>query len=192
MIKVYDFDKTLTYRDTTMIFLFHCCNISKNSNIKKLLIIFFAVLHKVRLINNDNFKSLSYGLVFKRKNKQMIVDASKEFVKKNYDLLNLLGKRVSRNTEKQNYIVTASPQIYVQMYFKNMPVIGTTFLFDPDDYYRSIEVNCYGNNKVKALVKNKIYKIDEFYTDSFSDRPVMEISKKIFLVRKDKVQELKL
>jgi len=190
MIKVYDFDKTLTYVDTTMMFLFYCCNALNQRNIKKLLIIIFAVLHKFKVLSNSKFKSLSYGLVFKGKNKQEIVDMSKVFVEKNSDIFNLLGQRVRANLEEQEYIVTASPQFYVQMYFSNMIVIGTTFRFDVDEVFNGLKFNCYGKSKVIALKKVGVSEIDEFFTDSFSDMPVMKISKKVFLVKRDIIRKL--
>lgn len=190
MIRVYDFDKTLTYDDTTMMFLFYCCNTLKQRNIKKLLIVIFAVFHKVRVFSNSKFKSLSYGLVFKGKKKQAIVDMSKAFVEENSDIFNLLGQRVRTNLEKQDYIVTASPEFYVQMYFSNMIVIGTTFRFDADEVFNGLKVNCYGKSKVIALKKAGVSGIDEFFTDSFSDMPVMKISKSVFLVKRDVIRKL--
>tara|TARA_B100000795_G_C22757948_1_gene422325 strand:- start:524 stop:1096 length:573 start_codon:yes stop_codon:yes gene_type:complete len=190
MIKVYDFDKTLTYVDTTMMFLFYCCNTLKQRNLKKLLIIIFAVLHKIKVLSNSKFKSLSYGLVFKGKKKQAIVDISKAFVESNNDIFNLLGKRIANNLEIKNYIVTASPQLYVQMYFTNMIVIGTTFMFDADGVFNGLKFNCYGKSKVIALKGIGVSHIDEFFTDSFSDMPVMKISREVFLVKKDTIRKL--
>ncbi|MDA9321688.1 haloacid dehalogenase-like hydrolase [Gammaproteobacteria bacterium] len=190
MIKVYDFDKTLTYVDTTMMFLFYCCNDLKQRNIKKLLIIIFAVFHKFKILSNNNFKSLAYGLVLKGRKEKEIVNISKFFVKENSDIFNLLGYKVRRDTNKQSFVVTASPQLYVQMYFNNMIVIGTTFTFDADNIFNGIEFNCYGTNKVIALKEAGVDEVDEFFTDSFSDIPVMNISKKVFLVKKDIIRKL--
>ncbi len=51
---------------------------------------------------------------------------------------------------------------------------------------------CYHENKVKMF--RKIYgdvEIDEFYTDSMSDKPMMDISKTVFLVDGDKLIKIK-
>ena len=51
---------------------------------------------------------------------------------------------------------------------------------------------CYHNNKVKMF--KKVYgdaEIDEFYTDSMSDKPLMDISKTVFLVDGDKILKIK-
>jgi phosphatidylglycerophosphatase C len=190
MITVYDFDKTLTYDDTTMMFLFYCCNTLKQRKVMKFFIVIFAVLHKIRVLNNNKFKSLSYGLVFKGKKKQTIINIAKAFAEKNSDIFNSLGQRVWANLGEQDYIVTASPKCYVELYFPKMIVIGTTFSFDDDEIFRGLKVNCYGKNKVIALKKVGVLKIDEFYTDSFSDMPLMKISKSVFLVERDVIRKL--
>lgn len=51
---------------------------------------------------------------------------------------------------------------------------------------------CYHDNKVKMF--KKIYgntEIDEFYTDSISDKPLMDISKTVFLVKGNKITKIK-
>ncbi len=51
---------------------------------------------------------------------------------------------------------------------------------------------CYHDNKVKMF--KKVYgdaEIDEFYTDSMSDKPLMDISKTVFLVDGEKLIKIK-
>jgi len=43
---------------------------------------------------------------------------------------------------------------------------------------------------VIALKKVGVLEIDEFYTDSFSDMPLMKISKSVFLVERDVIRKL--
>ena len=190
MIKVYDFDKTLTYKDTTMMFLFYCCNTLKKSYVKKLFIFIFSASHKLRILNNNTFKSLSYNVIFKGKKKKEIENISKAFVIKNSDIFNLLGQQVRANKMERGIIVTASPKLYVQIYFPHMTVIGTAFSFDKDQVFNGIKMNCFGKNKVIALKKLGVSKIDEFFTDSFMDMPVMNISKSVFLVKRDIIKKL--
>jgi phosphoserine phosphatase len=189
MIRAYDFDKTLTYKDTSLLFLFYACNFLKMSAIKKLLIIFYAVCHKFSILTNDEFKSLSFLLVFKGKHKLEITKISKKFVKDNPNILNILGKRVAASLDQKQYILTASPECYVNLYFKTVTVIGTTFSFDLNNMFSGINRNCYGAKKVDALQEFGILTVDEFYTDSLSDRPMMEVSKSNFLVKRDQIQK---
>ena len=48
-----------------------------------------------------------------------------------------------------------------------------------------LEFLCFRENKVKAFKErypNAV--VEEFYTDSYNDKPLMEISKKTYLVKK--------
>ena len=190
MVKVYDFDKTLTYNDTSMMFLFYCCNLLKMKNLRKSLIFLFAVLHKLTFITNTRFKELAFGLVFNGKNKYEINDISRSFFEINDNIFNKLGNFISSDKAKHQYVVTASPECYVRRYFKDLTVIGTLFSFDLNDIYYGIKRNCYGVEKVRAINEYGILEIDEFYTDSLSDKPMMDISKRIFLVERDHIREM--
>lgn len=52
-------------------------------------------------------------------------------------------------------------------------------------------INCHGEEKVRLF--NELYggEIDEFYSDSHSDDPLAKISKKAFMVKKDKIEDWK-
>lgn len=52
-------------------------------------------------------------------------------------------------------------------------------------------INCHGKEKVRLF--NELYgtEIDEFYSDSHSDDPLAEISKKAFIVKGDKIEKWK-
>ena len=53
--------------------------------------------------------------------------------------------------------------------------------------------NCYGEEKVRRFREEyKNTTINEFYSDSMSDRPMMNISKKAFLVKGDVIEEINL
>lgn len=48
-----------------------------------------------------------------------------------------------------------------------------------------LELLCYGENKVKIFRESyPNEEIDEFYTDSMRDKPMMKISKRVYLVQK--------
>ena len=51
-------------------------------------------------------------------------------------------------------------------------------------------VNCHGKEKVRRFYEEfSDGEIDKFYSDSFSDTPMAEISKKAFLVNGNKITE---
>ena len=51
--------------------------------------------------------------------------------------------------------------------------------------------NCYGSEKVKRL-KDKYSNVivENIYSDSYSDKPLFDISNNVFLVKKDKIKKL--
>ena len=116
MIKVYDFDKTLTYQDTSRLFLYFC----SNSPMKKLSLFFLAILSKVNLLSNLQYKKISCNLVFKRMTKFDIEKLSIMFFESNPLILNSLGKSIKFNELVSQYIVTASPTCYVSKYFNDV------------------------------------------------------------------------
>ncbi|MCL2494924.1 MAG: haloacid dehalogenase-like hydrolase [Oscillospiraceae bacterium] len=55
-----------------------------------------------------------------------------------------------------------------------------------------IEFVCFKENKVQAFHERYPgQEIDDFYTDSMNDKPLMDISKRVFLVEKGKVRRIK-
>ena len=69
MIIVFDFDKTLTFKDT--LFGFYKI-VNKNSSIfliKRLLLLIGAFLYKFKIIDNDSLKSFGIFLFLKGKDK---------------------------------------------------------------------------------------------------------------------------
>ena len=66
-----------------------------------------------------------------------------------------------------------------------MKIIGSKINIEKNQ----LEFNCYGENKILALNNEKINCIDVFYTDSISDLPLAKLSKKIILIKNDKMIE---
>ena len=50
-----------------------------------------------------------------------------------------------------------------------------------------LKFNCYNKNKIDALANANVFKISEFYTDSYSDFPLASISEKIIIVNGDRL-----
>ena len=54
-----------------------------------------------------------------------------------------------------------------------------------------LQQNAYGQQKVELLNKHGINRVDIFYTDSFSDGPVMDISTVVYLVKNNGIKKIK-
>jgi len=190
-IVVYDFDKTLTYKDT--LFGFFKAVSKKNIfyPLKVSIYFFFMIIAKLKLISNTTLKSVGVNLFLKGLDKTFIQTKSKEYsktVKTNKIYKQLIDKN------KSAYIITGSFKEYIQPLFpKNIKIISSKLDFK-DNKVDKLNFNCYKENKIDALKQNGIESIDIFYTDSMADLEVAKISKKIFIVKKDdiiKVENIK-
>ena len=87
-------------------------------------------------------------------------------------------------------IASASFSEYLKPLFPSNIIIAAQLSYDSEGSVKGLLHNCYGIEKVKALQQININKIDVFFTDSFADKPLMDISTDIFLVKKGITQEL--
>lgn len=93
--------------------------------------------------------------------------------------------------QSDDVILSASPEVVLNVICKRIGVknvIGSQLDIERGEIY-SI---CYRENKIGRF--REIYPdavIDEFYTDSFNDRPFMDISENVYFVKKNKVKKIK-
>lgn len=88
-------------------------------------------------------------------------------------------------------IISCSPEFSLDEICKRLNIksyIGT----DIDAVTGEVRRLCFRENKVKAF--KEIYpnaQIDNFYTDSLNDKPLIDISKNAFLVKGNKIEKIK-
>ncbi len=88
-------------------------------------------------------------------------------------------------------ILTASPEITIREVCKRLNIknyIGSKVDFETG----KIHFICYRENKVSAF--REMYpdtQIENFYTDSLNDKPLIDIANHAYLVRKNKITQLK-
>lgn len=92
---------------------------------------------------------------------------------------------------EDDVIVSACPEFLLSEICRRIGVkhyIGS--LIDPKT--GEIERVCYKQNKIKAFygVYGEI-RIDDFYTDSMSDKPMMDISENVYFVTGDRIEKIK-
>tara|TARA_B100001250_G_C19710336_1_gene748896 strand:+ start:521 stop:1132 length:612 start_codon:yes stop_codon:yes gene_type:complete len=111
-------------------------------------------------------------------------------------LINLL-----KQEKNQIFLISAGYSIYIKHFFKdqNIHIISNDFNFKNDVFQGSIMgKDCFGKRKVKRLLKvvnnhnfsDKNFLISESYSDSLSDKPIFNISKKKFFINKEKIELL--
>jgi len=180
MIVVYDFDKTLTYKDTLFGFF---KSFSKNP--LKIILYFIAmVLAKFKVISNSALKKFGVFLFIRGKDKDEVQRVSKEYAKsiktnKIYDEVETISQK------NRVLIVSASFEDYLKELFSKRVQIVASKLEYKDNKVSSVLFNCYSKSKLEVLKQMGVLKIDRFFTDSYSDKALAEISQEIVIVNKD-------
>lgn len=188
-MKVFDFDNTIYHGESSIDFSIFM--IRKNRRIILYLPTIFICLVKYKLCLVDKVKLektindfLKVMIKDKRETFRMIV----EFWAKNEHKLN---KRILGLIKRDDVIMTASPSFLVhgiQERLNTRNIICTEV--DPDK--KEMTYFNFGENKLRRY--NKLYgdrKIDCLFTDSYNDKAIMDISEKVYIVRKGRIRRLK-
>lgn len=94
--------------------------------------------------------------------------------------------------KKNIVVISASPEFLLKDICKENGIETVIATIVDKRNGKFFSKNCYGKEKVNRLNNEyKEYCINEFYTDSLTDKYLAEISKKSFLVKKDKIEEWK-
>jgi len=186
MIIVFDFDKTLTKKDTLFGFFLECSRNDLFIPIKLILWLISVILNQARVISNTSFKKICVLIFIKGKSKQEINRCSLRYAKK------IKFNKIYHSIfiKKNNpYIVSASFRDYIRPLFPKNRIVCSELEYRKN-FVTRLKKNCYGIQKKKELNRLGIYEIDELYTDSFSDLPLAKISKNVYLVNGDNIKKV--
>lgn len=188
-MKVFDFDNTL-YRGESPIDLV----LFMMKKDKKILLwlpkIFFNLFkYKLCILNKEQLENkineLMHDLL---KDKDKTAEIINSFWSQNYKKLNQV---TLKEVAPEDVILSASPSLLLDG-IKEKLISQNIVCSEIDIDKKKITYLNFGENKVKRF--KEIYgdkKIDAFYTDSYNDKAMMEISDKVFLVRKNKIIQIK-
>lgn len=183
---VFDFDKTLTYKDSLIGFFCYCSS-GKYLKLKNMLANLLKIVEWLGLINNLKLKSLFVYLYLKGTSKKVIEQKSKEFAK------SIHFNKLYYDTYMKKYydsalVISASFDEFLVHIVPKKNLLASKLKYDKKENVIGVENNLFGVNKVYALNEINIYKVDLLYTDSFSDKPLMDISNSVILVKDDNVK----
>ena len=182
-VKVFDFDNTIYRGESSVDFSFYM--IRHNKKILRYVptILFSLAGYKLCLLKKEKLESIINNFF------EGILDGKtfpdiyvKPFWKTHIHKLN---KKMLQLIEQDDVIITASPVFLIDGIRKMLnteKIIGT----EVDFTEKRITWFNFGENKVRryrALYGDR--EIDAFYTDSNNDRDMMEISREVFIVKKD-------
>ena len=181
-IIVFDFDKTLTCDDT--LYGFFCEFNQKFKWINSLVFRVVQILTKIGVITNSRMKDIGLRMFLKNARDSEIETFAEVYAKK--IRFSKIKERLDAIDDAKVLVVTASFECYVRHCFnQNIIVIGSRI--KRCNGVVGLGFNCYGESKVKALEAIGVAKVDEFYTDSYSDMPLAEISNIVYYVKKGEV-----
>ena len=96
----------------------------------------------------------------------------------------------AKRQKDDDIIVTANIDVLVDVMFKRMGVknyIATHF----DMNTGKLGEVCFGEVKAKLFKEKYGDKIDEFFTDSYNDKPLMDMADKVYFVKKGVIEKIK-
>lgn len=185
-VNVYDFDGTIYNGDSSKDFYLFC--LKKKFKIIRRLPMFFinVILYLLGKISKEKLKENYFSFL---KDFDKIDKIVAEFWKCNSKKLKKFYLEKKHN---EDIIISASPYFLLKPICKKLKVkelIATDVNKNTGEFN---SLNCYGEEKIKRLSnKYKDIKIKEFYTDSLSDMPLINIAEKSYIIEGDKVNEYK-
>ncbi len=181
---VYDFDKTLTYKDTLVGFFLYSAKKDISYPFKVIIYLLGMILSKLQIIKNTQLKTLGIKLFLSKLEQKTLLRKYSTY--KNKIKFNKIYKTMTFTEENDYFVVSASFEEYLSAMFpKNVNIIASKMEY-VDGVPVGIKINCYKENKILALNQWGIKTIDILYTDSYSDYTLAKISEKIIIINGDK------
>jgi phosphoserine phosphatase len=178
---VFDFDKTLTDTDTLWGFYREVDGNSPVFALKRSLLLLSAFLYKARVINNTQLKRVGVRLFLKGKSRDYLSERAVGYARK-IQLNDIYTNHFLATPKEKRWIVSASFELYLQTLFPEEKVVGSSLRFN-NEKVSGLEENMYGEKKRYALEERGIDKIECLFTDSYSDRPLMNIAKETNIIK---------
>lgn len=182
-MNAYDFDKTIYDGDSTADFyLFSIKRHKKIITLLPSLLCAFIKFYVFKKGTKTQFKEKMYRFLnYCDLNKDLddFWSINKHKIKKFY----------LSNKKSDDVIISASPRFLLEPICNHLG-IKTLIASEVDcKNGKYTGVNCHGEEKVRRFysVFDSETKVNEFYSDSYSDEPMAKIAKKAFMVKKDKI-----
>lgn len=187
MIAVFDFDRTLINKDS--LFGFYKIMDAENRffTLKRYILLMAAVAYKLKLFSNTQLKKIGVLLFLKGKSKHEIDLRCAEYAKSL--LLNDIYNSAFCTLKDKGLdciVVSAGYLEYLCHVLPKEKVYGSSLKYAGGKVV-GVQENLYSKNKVDKLHKLGMERCEVLFTDSFADKPLMDIAKCVFLVKDGRV-----
>ena len=182
-IDVFDFDKTLYKKDSTVQFYLFCLSKYKKI-IKHLPRQFFSfILYKLKIKSKVYFKE-NFFIFLKD------IDETEKVVKEFWNSVKEKDFRKEILEKNINYkiVISASPEFLLKEKCKELGIDYCIATIVDIKTGKFISKNCKGPEKVERL--NEFindYKIENFYSDSLTDKYLAKLAKNSYLIKNGKI-----
>ncbi len=185
-VNLYDFDKTIYKKDSSMAFYFFCIKKKPYLIFHLFFVAILYILNVFSFITIEKLKEHYFKIITFFDNKDQLINKFWEKEKKNIQPWYLSQKAST------DVICTASPEFLIAPIFEQInpsaTIIGTQITIE--DKKVICKKNCKGEEKFNRILQyfndNEI-KFDSAYTDSVSDLPMLDLAENKFIVCADKV-----
>lgn len=186
-VDVYDFDKTIYDGDSSVDFYLFCLKR------KPLIIIYLPmqvgaiILYKLKMLTKERMKECFFAFFRLMKGIDNLV----------IDFWNVNDKKLKSWYLKQNHsqdvIISASPEFLLKPCCDKLKVKKLIATKVDKLTGRFNSKNCYGQEKVKRFNEEMPDAIiSSMYSDSYSDRPLLELANEGFIVKKDVISKYRM
>ncbi|MBQ9894046.1 MAG: haloacid dehalogenase-like hydrolase [Ruminococcus sp.] len=187
-MNVFDFDNTI-YRGESAVDLAVFMIKSNKKVILWMPKIFWSLLkYKLCLVSREKMQDSVNDFMSKiLRDKNEVRSLTRDFWKKN---IRKLDRSIIKRIGRDDVIITAGPDFMLDAVKKHLGTENVICSQTDLDRKCVIYLN-FGENKLKKF-KEKYgdTAIECFYTDSFNDKALMSISKKVFIVKKGKIRRI--
>jgi phosphoserine phosphatase len=183
---VFDFDKTLTKKDTLLDFFKFCGKKDVFYFLKVPIYFMLMVFAKLKIIDNLALKNCGIKLFLSNFSENQLAEIAVEYSQTIQLSAVYYGEFLKKYNQPTTIISSASFALYIKPLFPNNIVVASEILF-VDGRPEKVLFNCYGDEKRMKIEKSGIHNIDILFTDNISDLPLVKIANNIFLVKNDTI-----
>lgn len=179
---LYDFDGTIYDKDSSKDFILYC--FLKNKKLFLLLPKFFIVSlkYKLKKISTKEYKENIFSFLKKVNNHDELIESF--WLKHESKIKEFYLKKDHKN----DIIITASPSFLIKPIAKKLEVLDLIATDMKKNTGEIIGENCKGYEKVNLYRKKYPSSIiEEMYSDSLNDKPLLDLARRSFIVKKNKI-----